>query len=120
MTDPIKRDDAPDQIFASQGDDGWRWPRASKYPEQGPHENIKYVRADLVDPAAIRKAAMLDAGYDTPAIDPAAIREAALREAYDSLFRHPSFNHAISGQNFKVVKLEDAAEGIIALSGETK
>ena len=100
MTDPIKRDDAPDQIFASQGDDGWRWPRASKYPEQGPHENIKYVRADLVDPAAIR--------------------EAALREAYDSLFRHPSFNHAISGQNFKVVKLEDAAEGIIALSGETK
>ena len=32
---------------------------------------------------AIRKAALLDAGYDTPAIDPAAIREAALREAME-------------------------------------
>ena len=42
----IKRDDAPEQIFASRGDDGWRWPRASKFPEQGPHENVKYVRAD--------------------------------------------------------------------------
>lgn len=46
--DLIKRDDAPKQIFASQGDDGWRWPRASKFPEQGPYENIMYVRADLL------------------------------------------------------------------------
>lgn len=58
MTDPIKRDDAPDQIFASQGDDGWRWPRASKFPEQGDRENVKYVRADLVDPNAIRNVAL--------------------------------------------------------------
>jgi len=58
MTDLIKRDDAPDQIFASQGDDGWRWPRASKFPEQGDRENVKYVRADLVDPNAIRNVAL--------------------------------------------------------------
>lgn len=58
MTDLIKRDDAPEQIFASQGDDGWRWPRASKYPEQGPHQNIKYIRADIIAPAAIREAAL--------------------------------------------------------------
>ena len=36
---------------------------------------------------AIRKAALLDAGYDTPAIDPAAIREAALREAYEVVYK---------------------------------
>lgn len=42
-------------------------------------------------------------------------REKALREAYDSLFKHPGFIHAISGQKFKAVKLEDAAEGILAL-----
>lgn len=47
--DLIKRDDAPEQIFASRGDDGWRWPRASKFPEQGPHENVKYVRADRIE-----------------------------------------------------------------------
>ena len=46
-------EDAPDQIFASQDGDGWRWPRASKFPEQGLYENIRYIRADLVDPAAI-------------------------------------------------------------------
>lgn len=42
-------------------------------------------------------------------------REKALREAYDSLFKHPGFIHAISGQKFKAVKLEDAAEAILAL-----
>ena len=47
--DLIKCIDAPEQIFASRGDDGWRWPRASKFPEQGPHENVKYVRADLIE-----------------------------------------------------------------------
>jgi hypothetical protein len=56
---------APDQIFASPDrEDGWRWPRASQFPEQGPYENVSYTRSDL-----------------TP--DPAAIREAALREAYE-------------------------------------
>jgi hypothetical protein len=55
---------APDQIFASPDrQDGWRWPRASQFPEQGPYENVSYTRSDL-----------------TP--DPATIREAALREAH--------------------------------------
>jgi len=44
--DLIKRNDAPEQIFASKTDEGWRWPRASKFPEQGPYENIRYIRAD--------------------------------------------------------------------------
>ena len=40
--------DAPERIFASRDEqDGWRWPRASKFPEQGPRENIEYRRADL-------------------------------------------------------------------------
>ena len=42
-------------------------------------------------------------------------REKALREAYHSLFKHPGFIHAISGQKFKAVKLEDAAGAILAL-----
>lgn len=37
-----------------------------------------------------------------------------MRAAYDSLFKHPGFLHQISGQTFKAVKLEDAAEGILA------
>lgn len=51
---------APDQIFASPDrEDGWRWPRASKFPEQGPYENVSYTRSDLTpDPAAIREAAL--------------------------------------------------------------
>lgn len=50
---------APNEIFASQDDDGWRWPRASKFPEQGGYENISYTRTDLYQ-AAIA-AAMLGA-----------------------------------------------------------
>ena len=42
---------APDHIYASPDpDDGWRWPRASKLPEQGPHLNVCYRRADLPPP----------------------------------------------------------------------
>ena len=101
MTDLIKRDDAPEKIVAW----GWGSPKTSGcYPHECHWMGAgyaHYIRADLADPAAIRKA--------------------ALQEAYDSLFRNPGFNHAISGQNFKAVKLEDAAEGIIALiKGETK
>lgn len=51
--------------------------------------------------------------HDRTALD--RYREKVLREAYDSLFKHPGFIHAISGQKFKAVKLEDAAEGILAL-----
>ena len=47
--DLIKRNDAPEQIFASKTDEGWRWPRASKFPEQGPYENIRYIRADRIE-----------------------------------------------------------------------
>jgi len=55
--------------------------------------------------------------HDRTALDRmlAEAREKALREAYDSLFKHPGFIHAISGQKFKAVKLEDAAEAILAL-----
>ena len=39
---------APEHIYARPDpDDGWRWPRASKLPEQGPHLNVCYRRADL-------------------------------------------------------------------------
>jgi len=56
---------APDQIFASPDrEDGWRWPRASQFPEQGPYENVSYTRSDLTpDPAAIREAALREAAY---------------------------------------------------------
>lgn len=50
-------DAAPEYIYASQGDDGWRYPRASKYPEQGNHENVPYIRADIAQ-AAIAAAMM--------------------------------------------------------------
>lgn len=55
--------EAPEQIFASPDrEDGWRWPRASQYPEQGPYENVSYTRSDLTpDPAAIREAALREA-----------------------------------------------------------
>ena len=59
-----------------------------------------------IDPAAIRKAAMLDAGYDTPAINPAAIREAALREAAALCDRYPY--------------VEGVKTALIDLIGETK
>jgi hypothetical protein len=54
---------APDQIFASPDrEDGWRWPRASQFPEQGPYENVSYTRSDLTpDPAAIREVALREA-----------------------------------------------------------
>lgn len=40
--------EAPERIFASRDDEGeWRWPRASKFPEQGPRENVEYLRADI-------------------------------------------------------------------------
>lgn len=57
---------APDQIFASPDrQDGWRWPRASKFPEQGPYENVSYTRSDLTpDPAAIREAALREAAAE--------------------------------------------------------
>ena len=127
--DLIKRDDAPEQIFASQGDDGWRWPRASKFPEQGDREDIKYVRADLVDPAAtrkaalqayradVRKAALLDAGYDTPVADsqpsfiPAAIREAAWVELAQIIRKW---------RNDVPMTGEECANAILALIGEKK
>ena len=43
---------APDNIFASPDiDDGWRWIRASLFPEQGPYENVAYTRtAAIPDP----------------------------------------------------------------------
>ena len=43
--------DAPSHIYASPDpDDGWRWPRASQFPEQGPRANVCYVRSDLAAP----------------------------------------------------------------------
>jgi hypothetical protein len=53
---------AIERIIASPDpDDGWRWPRASQFPEQGPYENVSYTRTDIAN----------------------GIREAALREAYE-------------------------------------
>jgi hypothetical protein len=45
--------------------------------------------------------------------------ESMRQAAYDSLFLHPGFIRTIGGQNFKAVKLEDAAEGIRAIPGPT-
>ena len=42
---------APEHIYARPDPDGgWRWPRASKFPEQGPHLNVCYLRADIPPP----------------------------------------------------------------------
>jgi len=67
--DLIKRDDAPKQIFASQGDDGWRWPRASKFPEQGPHENVMYVRADRIEELERERDEAMMTGHDLAKIE---------------------------------------------------
>lgn len=63
--------------------------------------------------AAIRALATPD---QTAALDRvrAEANAEGMRAAYDSLFKHPGFLHQISGQTFKAVKLEDAAEGILA------
>ena len=45
MTDT---DGAPERVWCGpDGDDGWRWPMASKFPEA--RLNVAYVRSDLFD-----------------------------------------------------------------------
>jgi hypothetical protein len=61
MTDLIKRDDAPEKIVAW----GWESPKTSGcYPHECHWMGAgyaHYIRADLIDPAAIREAAWVDA-----------------------------------------------------------
>lgn len=57
----------------------------------------------------------LQARLDAGALGAVAMRDAA----YASLFKHPGFIRTLGGQNFKAVKLEDAAEGIAALEQPT-
>ncbi len=100
MSDLIKRDDAPEQIFASQGDYGWRWPRAGKFPEQGPHENVKYVRADRIEQLVeenkeLTLQLLATSGQAADALDKLAKAMEALRELdrrNDSL---DTFNNAV-------------------------
>lgn len=75
------------------------------------------VFREIVSLLNVVAAAIRAQPHDRTALDrhDAKTREKALREAYDSLFKHPGFIHAISGQKFKAVKLEDAAEAILAL-----
>jgi hypothetical protein len=74
---------APQWIFASRDDDGWRWPRASKFPEQGPRENVKYIRADIAESEKLRgmqmAADLCDANFYVNAAD--MIREAICARA---------------------------------------
>lgn len=81
-------------------------------------QEVGSIKLSKVDAAVVEMLsgiakAIRNQPHDRTALD--RYREKVLREAYDSLFKHPGFIHAISGQKFRAVKLEDAAEGILAL-----
>jgi len=109
--DLIKRDDAPEQIFASQGDDGWRWPRASKFPEQGPHENVKYVRADRIEELEGERDEAMMTGHDLAKIeyrDLVSDLEAKLAKAVEALRFYAAVYKSPFGNRARIVlaKLE--------------
>ena len=116
MSDLIKRDDAPDQIFASQGDDGWRWPRASKFPEQGDRENIKYVRADLLveENKELTLQLLATSGQAADALDKLAKTVEALRDTTQMLSQCTFTIIRMKGQYFERLELVDKARAVLA------
>lgn len=147
MTDPIKRDDAPERIWTASTNGkchvGFDTPSLDYKNE--------YVRADLADPAAIREAARLDAGYDTIAaarwsapymtdqivdresidaftetnplpVDPAAIREAALQTRIEKALdeREQALNaceKTLDERDEALAKLTKAVEALREIAG---
>ena len=91
--------DAPERIFASRDEqDGWRWPRASKFPEQGPRENIEYRRADL-PPTLAEALAVPEVKALVEALTPTVDTKAA----YMGVIKDPDTKRMVSWTAIKMV-----------------